>query len=118
MATIDQLAGAALRYESLALRSLVHDLLDEYPCLADCPRPRTRDPHVLAAAASLVELLASRLGQTPPPWTAGVDPLPEPVHLLANAAHMKHLRDLCESESPEPLRRRGLFAPPNYLEFA
>ena len=28
------------------------------------------------------------------------------------------LRALCEAESPEPLRKRFLYAPPNFLEFA
>jgi hypothetical protein len=31
---------------------------------------------------------------------------------------MPRLRRLCESEGPEPLRRRGLFAPPEFLTHA
>ena len=39
-------------------------------------------------------------------------------HLLESATTLKRLRILCETESPLPLRRRGLYAPPNFLEFA
>jgi hypothetical protein len=43
--------------------------------------------------------------------------LPEPIFLLEAAARMKRLRALCETQSPEPLRKRGFYAPPNFLEF-
>jgi hypothetical protein len=118
MVTIEQLAEAALNGESLLLRSLTQDLLREQPSLSEHPKPQTNDSRLLAAAASLVELLASRLGQTPPQWTNDVGALPEPVYLLKAAASMKRLRKLCETEAPEPLRKRGFYAPPNFLEFA
>jgi hypothetical protein len=118
MATIEQLAEAALNGESLRLRSLTQDLLRENPNLSECPKPQTNDSRILAAAASLVELLASRLRQAPPPWTKDVGALPEPIYLLKAAASMKRLRELCETQAPEPLRKRGFYAPPNFLEFA
>ena len=74
--------------------------------------------YILAASASLLELFAGRLGQQAPAWTKPIGPLPEPIFLLKAAATMKHLRELCEREAPEPLRKRGFYAPPNYLEFA
>ncbi|MBI3360351.1 MAG: hypothetical protein HY023_04500 [Chloroflexi bacterium] len=118
MATIEQLARAALDYESLQLRSLTQDLLRESPRLSDQPRPQTDDPRLLAIAASLVELLTLRLHQAPPAWAREVGPMPEPFYLLRSAATMKRLRELCETQSPEPLRKRRLYAPPNFLEFA
>lgn len=118
MVTIEQLAEAALNRESLLLRSLTQDLLREQPNLSAYPKPQTNDARRLAAAASLVELLALRLRQTPPPWTKDVGALPEPIYLLKAAASMKRLRELCETEAPEPLRKRGFYAPPNFLEFA
>jgi hypothetical protein len=118
MVTIEQLAKAALAGESLLLRSLAQDLLRENPSLSECPKPETNDVRILAAAASLVELLALRLGQSPPPWTNHVGALPEPIYLLKAATAMKRLRCLCETEAPEPLRKRGFYAPPNFLEFA
>jgi hypothetical protein len=117
MVTIEQLAEAALKGDSLLLRSLTQDLLDEQPRLSECPPPASDDPRLLAVAAALVELLAQRLNQAPPAWTASVGALPEPIYLLKAAARMKRLRALCETQSPEPLRKRGLYAPPNFLEF-
>src|SRR5262245_55995214 len=118
MVTLEQLAVAALKRESLLLRSLTQDLLRENPNLSECPKPKTNDSRILAAAASLVELLAMRLRQAPPTWTKDVGALPEPVYLLKAAESMKRLRELCEIGAPEPLRKRGFFAPPNFLEFA
>ncbi len=118
MVKLEQLAAAALEGESLLLRSLTQDLLREQPSLSQYPKPRTDDARLLAAAASLIELLALRMHQLPPLWTKEVGPLPEPVYLLKAAAGMKRLRQLCETEAPEPLRKRGFYAPPNFLEFA
>ncbi|MDX2034901.1 MAG: hypothetical protein SF339_29770 [Blastocatellia bacterium] len=118
MTTIEQVAEAALKGESLLLRSLTQDLLREHPSLSEYPKPETNDSRMLAAAASLLELLALRSRQTPPSWTKNVGALPEPIYLLKAAASMKRLRILCETEAPEPLRKRGFYAPPNFLEFA
>ncbi len=117
MAPIEQLAEAALNGKSLVPRSLTQDLLRENPNLSECPKPQTTDSRILAAAASLVELFALRLGQTPPPWTKDVGALQEPIYLLKAAASVKRLRELCETQAQEPLRKRGFFAPPNFLEF-
>ena len=118
MVTIEQLANAALNGESLLLRSMTQDLLREQPRLSTYPKPQTQDERLLAATAALLELLASRLQQAPPSWTAEIGALSQPVYLLKAATQMKRLRALCEDEAPEPLRKRGLYAPPNFLEFA
>jgi hypothetical protein len=118
MVKIEQLATAALRRDALELRSLYQDMFLENPKLCDVPCPETDDLNILAVAASLIELMADRLHQTPPAWTKDIGTLPEPLHLLASAQEMKQLRILCETQSPEPLRKRGLYAPPNFLEFA
>jgi hypothetical protein len=118
MATLEQMAKAALNREGLKLRSLTQDLLRETSNLSECPRPQTNDSRVLAAAASLVELLALRVRQEPPKWTQDVGALPEPVYLLKAAETMKGLRALCETQAPAPLLKRGFYAPPNFLEFA
>ena len=118
MATIEQIARAALDGEGLTLRALTQDFLRGRPRLSECPRPQTADLRLLAACASLIELFAARLEQPPPAWAAAVAPLTEPVFLVRAALHMKRLRQLCETESPAPLRKRGFLAPPNFLEFA
>jgi hypothetical protein len=86
--------------------------------LSDFPRPQSDDPRILAASASLVELFAERLHQDPPEWSKEIGSLETPVFLVKAAGEMKRLRTLCETQSPEPLRKRGFYAPPNFLEFA
>jgi hypothetical protein len=39
------------------------------------------------------------------------------MHLLEAATRMKRLRAHCESEAPEALRKRGLYAPADFLTF-
>lgn len=118
MVQIEQLAEAVLKGEGVKARSLAQDFFRANPKLTDITQPTVNDVRLLAAAASLLELFAIRLGQEAPVWTKSVDPLAEPVYLLKSAVTMKRLRELCEKESPEPLRKRGFYAPPNYLEFA
>jgi hypothetical protein len=118
MTRIETLADAMLNGDSLLLRSLLQDFIHEHPHLAAVPKPRTGDVKTLAAAASLLELLAIKLGQQAPSWTNSIGALAEPIFLLKAAANMKRLRELCIAESPEPLRKRGFYATPNYLEFA
>ncbi len=118
MVKIEQIAQAALARESLETRSLAQDFLRQNPDLRVVPRPDIDDLQTLAAAASLLELFAERRGQKPPGWTSSIGSLPEPIFLVKAAATMKYLRALCEAESPEPLRKRGFYAPPEYLAFA
>ena len=118
MVALETLAKTALQRDGLRLRSLALDFMREQPKLALIPRPPINDQQVLATAAALLELLAQRAGQIAPAWTREVGPVPEPVFLLEAATRMKRLRALCESEAPEPLRKRGLYAPPEFLTFA
>ncbi len=118
MVRIEQVAEAALKGEGITARSLAQDFFRESPRLADIPKPAVDDARLLAASASLIELFASRMGQDAPAWTKSVGPLSESVFLVKAATSMRRLRELCQKESPEPLRKRGFYAPPNYLEFA
>jgi hypothetical protein len=43
--------------------------------------------------------------------------LPESLFLVKAAARMPRLRAACERESPEPLKKRNLLAPSNFLHF-
>jgi hypothetical protein len=118
MAKIEEVAKAAIAGDGLLTRSLAQDFLGEHPRLGDVPRPNLDDVSILATAAALLELFASRSKQKPPAWTKKVGPVPEPIFLVRSTATMKRLRTLCETSSPAPLRKRKLYAPPNYLEFA
>ncbi|HZL35046.1 MAG TPA: hypothetical protein VFC78_07035 [Tepidisphaeraceae bacterium] len=117
MATLEQLAQAALGGEALALRGLAQDWLAENPNFACVPRPRSNDPMVLAVAAALVEMFADRRGETGPDWAIAITQAPEPVYLLREAARMRRLRELCRDHAPPALRRRGIYAPPDFLVF-
>jgi hypothetical protein len=117
MVRIETIAEAILNGDSVIVRSLVQDFLHERTSFTDVPRPAVEDVYVLAVSASLLELFASRLHQRAPSWTQEIGPVPQPVFLLKSAKTMKRLRTLCETASPAPLRKRGLYAPPNYLEF-
>ena len=118
MEPIEQLARAALDRDHLRLRSLVQDMTRAQTKWSALPRPKTSNPRLLAIAASLAELLATRQNQTPPAWTKEVGPLKNPFYLLQSAEKMKRLRVLCETQSPESMRKRHLYAPPHFLEFA
>ena len=118
MAMLQKLAETALQRNGLELRELVDDFIRQHSQLSAVPRPETEDPQVLGTAAGLIELLAERSGQSAPQWTQEIGPVPTPVFLLQSAGQMKRLRALCESASPEPLRKRGLYAPPDFLTFA
>jgi hypothetical protein len=117
MATIEQIAQAALDGEALAARSLTMDFLRENPDITAVSRPDTTDERLLSATAALLELLAQRQRQQPPTWTQAVGAVSPPVYLLKSAAKMRRLREMCQREAPEPLRKRGFYAPANYLEF-
>lgn len=115
--TIEQLAQAALDLNNFHLRDLTQEFLRENLDLSKVNKPRTDDPRVLAAAASLLELFALRAGQEPPAWTEKVRPLPENMYLVEAAATGSYTRRLCDTEAPEPLRKRGFLAPPDFLTF-
>jgi hypothetical protein len=118
MVTLDELAQAALAGEALRLRSLSQDWLRENPDMKFVRAPASLDRNVRAFAAAFVEMFADRLGHSPPPWAAEVPGTSEPLFLLKEARTMRRLRVLCLEHSPLPLRRRKLYAPPDYLSFA
>ncbi|MDX9993465.1 MAG: hypothetical protein RBS68_15595 [Anaerolineales bacterium] len=118
MKLIEQMAQAALKRDSLQLRSLVQDWVRSDRLASELSRPQTKDARLLSISAALAELLAERQGQNPPAWTQEIGALSEPFFMLEAASTMKRLRVLCETQSPEPMRKRRLYAPPNFLEFA
>lgn len=113
----DALGYVALERDSLGLRELVLEILQTYPQLEQMPAPETQEPKVRAIAAGLVELLSDRRGQVAPSWTIE-EGSTEPFFLVAAAETMPRLRILCENNAPSFLKKRNLYAPPNFLEFA
>ncbi len=117
MELLEQMAQAALRRESLLLRSLVQDWVRQGALMSQLARPASTDMKTLVISAALTELLAFQHGKLPPPWTQDIGALPEPFFLVKSAENMKRLRILCETQSPEPMRKRRLYAPPHFLQF-
>jgi hypothetical protein len=118
MNRIDLLSRAALSGDALQLREIVQDFLATHPEFSELPAPDSHDDTLRSVAAGLVELLADRCGKKPPEWCKGIGAAPHPIHLLKSASTMRRLRELCEKESPLPLKRRNLYAPPTFLMFA
>lgn len=107
-----------LTRDALAARQWIADAGREATIWTNVPRPVDWSPLELAVAAGVVELLASRMGQTPPRWTATVGSAPVPVYLVRAAETMPRLRRSCEAEGPEPLRSRQIYAPHEFLTIA
>ena len=80
--------------------------------------PELLAPRDQVIAASIVELLSERAGQPPPAWTRSIGPADREIWLVRAAATMPRLARLCREEGPEPLRKRRVFAPPNFLTAA
>lgn len=115
MVRIEEIAAAALAHHSLQVRSLLQEFLRAGTVLADVPQPATADRTILALSAAFLELLGERAQEQTPDWTTQIGPVQQPIFLLEAAARMPRLRNLCEQEAPEPLRKRKIYAPPNYL---
>ncbi len=109
------LVDALLARDALTARQWAADATREAVIWADVVRPVDWTTLELAVAAGVVELFASRSHQPPPSWTAAVGAAPEPIYLVRAAETMPRLRLSCETEGPEPLRVRHLYAPPEFL---
>lgn len=115
---LKDLVRALLRFDALSARQWLADAQRAGFVWTEVPAPTGLDATELATAAGVAELLAERTGQRPPSWAASVPSAPEKLFLVRAAESMPRLRSLCEREGPEPLRRRGLLAPPEFLSIA
>ncbi|HEX7838822.1 MAG TPA: hypothetical protein VF469_15200 [Kofleriaceae bacterium] len=78
--------------------------------------PTSADPQIRTVTAAIAELIAARTAQQAPAWANQIGRLPTPVYLVEAATKSPKMRARVEQESPEPLRKRNVFAPPGYLE--
>ena len=115
---LNDLVRALLRFDTLSARQWLGDAARAGLVWSEVPAPLDLDPTESALAAGVVELMAARAGQPPPAWAPDMPPAPKPLFLVRSAATMPRLRAACEREGPEPLRRRGLLAPPDFLTIA
>lgn len=118
MATrLENLAEAILARRALEARSLVQEMV-RAGLARELAEPALAAPDVRVVSAALAELLAQRHGLPAPGWTALVGPLPVPFFAVERALRWPLLREQCEREAPEPLRRRGIYAPAGFLSYA
>jgi hypothetical protein len=115
---IGNLIEALMNFDALRARQWVADAGRLPIRWAEVPRPVGLDPVHMAVTAGVVEMLAQRSGQQTPSWTAEIAPSPHQIYLVRSAQSMPRLRRLCEEEGPEPLRRRQILAPPQFLTVA
>ncbi len=116
--SLNELVHAVLNYDALAARQWVADAQRAGFRWGEISAPTELNQTEMALAAGLVELFAERAGIPAPPWTQTVKAAPQPRWLVRGADTLPRLRIMCEHEGPAPLRRRGLFAPPEFLTVA
>ena len=107
---------------------LAGDLLTARQCVADAQRmnvqweqvdqPQGLSDREMSVAAGVVELLASRSGSVPPPWTKTIGAVREPLVLDPGLDEMPRSFAHAKTAGPEPLRRRNLIALPDFLDVA
>ncbi len=115
------------------IRELVHallagDVLTARQCVADAQRMRLQWDRLdrptdltdreMSVAAAVIELLASRNGAMPPPWTATIGGVRELLVLDPGLEEMPRSFARARTDGPEPLRRRNMVAPPDFLSVA
>ncbi len=113
-----ELARAAIELRTLDLREWVNESLRRREPLSETPAPETPDETVRAVAAALIELLASHRHEPPPAWTRDVPGLEQPLWLTPFAQRFPSLARRCVEHGPDPLRKRNVYAMPDYLTVA
>ena len=115
---LHDLVDALVSRDALRARQWVADSARAGFDWTHVPEPGGLDATGLAVAAAVVELMAGRQGKNPARWTSSVPAAPRRMYLVRAAESLPRLRRLCDEEGPEPLRRRGLLAPPDFLTAA
>ena len=116
--SILDLVRAILAEHDLEARQLTLDLSDLTQRFSTVAKPDTQNHEELVLAAALVELFAARRNEVAPDWTAQIGGLDKPRYLLGDPTRYPRFYARCVRESPEPLKRRNLIAPNDYLSFA
>jgi hypothetical protein len=116
MTPLEQIAAEILANRPLEVRALVQDYLRRATPLRQELAPTSSDPRICAVVAAIAELFAARTAQPAPAWANGIGKLTAPLYLVEAASRSPRVRARIEQESPEPLRKRNVFAPSGYLE--
>ena len=116
-ARLERLAEAVLERRALDAWSLVQEMV-RAGLVGELARPDGVDASMLSVAAALAELLAEQHEVAVPSWCAAEGPLAVPFFVVERALRWPRLREQCEREAPEPLRRRRIYAPADFLTYA
>lgn len=115
---LTQMGEALIKRDALLLRALALEWMRHKDDNAVWAMPETDDQGTMIAAAALAELFAARLRVAAPEWTHHVGAFSEPFYALESAYRLRSVRECCEQEAPVCLRRRGIYAPSNFLTSA
>ncbi|HYM61244.1 MAG TPA: hypothetical protein VEZ11_10155 [Thermoanaerobaculia bacterium] len=107
---------AILSGDLLAARQWVADAQRAHIRWERFERPTGLDDREMTVAAAIAELLAARAGASPPSWTNLIGANQEPLFLDPGLERMPRTLARAKTDAPEPLRRRNLFASPDFLD--
>lgn len=79
-------------------------------------RPEGLDARELSVAAGIVEMLATRAGEAPPRWTSEVGASGAELFLDPGLESMPRTLAHARVHSPDGLRKRNLYALPDFLD--
>jgi len=115
---VSELVRSLLAGDLLAARQWVSDAQRAQVRWETLERPDGLSEREMSVAAGIVELLASRSGSTPPPWTRTIGAVRELLILDPGLEQMPRSFARARSAGPESLRKRNLIALPDFLDVA
>lgn len=115
---VRHLVESILAGDLLSAREWVADAKRQRLNWEALPYPKDLRGRGMTIAAGVIELLAGRAGENPPPWTEAIGAEPDPVVLDPGLEEMPRSFARAKTSAPEPLRKRNLVALPGFLDVA
>lgn len=117
--TIEEVVRSAMGDDALEQQIVLLAFMHDEPVLEQVERPVGDDQVILAAAASILELLAEHTRQPAPAWTSGVGAVQSPVYLgMGDMVQNPRWVEMAHRDAPEAMRKRNLFSMAEYLTLA
>lgn len=113
-----ELVAALLKGDILAARQFVADAARGNLRWDRMELPAGLSSRERAVAAAIVELLASRAGMSAPAWSQSIGPVRGMLVLDPGLESMPRSFARARIAGPEPLRKRNIVAPPDFLDVA
>jgi hypothetical protein len=115
---IHDIVSALLAGDLLTARQWVADARRAHMDWERLVQPRGLSDREMSVAAGIAELLAARMGATPPAWTKTVGAVRELLILDPGLEKMPRSFARAKFAGPEPLRSRNIVALPDFLDVA